>query len=102
LYWASGFYAIVLLVELGGKAALAEWLFDASLRTLVAILAFGLLRYLIRGASEWAVQSSPYQRITLVHSHETAIVQRLTLLTVILVGVVFLSIVLMFWRVYDS
>lgn len=99
---AAGFYAIVVLVELEGKAALAEWLFDASLRTLVAVLAFGLWRYLIRGASEWAVQSSPSQRLTLVRSHETVIVQRLTLLTDILVGVVFLAIALVFWRVYDS
>ena len=55
---AAVLFAAVLITELWGEAKLAEFLFVTSLRTLVIVLVFGLLRHLVRGGLEWAVLSS--------------------------------------------
>ena len=59
---AAVFFAAVLFTELRGEAKLAEFLFVSSLRTLAIVLAFGLLRHLVRGGLEWAVLSSGVSR----------------------------------------
>jgi small-conductance mechanosensitive channel len=99
---AAVLFAAVLFTELWGNAKLAEFLFVSSLRSLALVIAFGLLRYLVRGGLEWAVLSSSSRTITLVRSNAAVVVQRLALLFDVLIGVVILSILLMTWQVYDS
>ncbi|HJY83133.1 MAG TPA: mechanosensitive ion channel domain-containing protein [Candidatus Binatia bacterium] len=104
--WALGlaavFFAAVLLIEIGGDAKLAEFLFVSSLRTLTIVLVFGLLRHLVRGGLEWAVLSSSARGVALVRSNAAVVVQRLALLFDVLIGAVILSVLLMTWQVYDS
>jgi small-conductance mechanosensitive channel len=99
---ASVLFAIVLFTELWGEAKLTEFLFVSSLRTLMIVLAFGLLRLLIHGGMEWAVLSSAARGVTLVRSNAAVVVQRLVLLFDVLIGVVLLSGLLVTWQVYDS
>jgi small-conductance mechanosensitive channel len=99
---AAVFFAAVLFMELRGDAELAEFLFVSSLRTLVMVLVFGLLRYLVRGGLEWAVLSSASRGVALVGSNTAVVVQRLALIFDVLIGVVILSVLLMTWEVYDS
>jgi potassium efflux system protein len=96
------FFAGVLVAELAGKQGLAEFLFRASVRTIVTILAGWLLAHLARGVLEWAFRSSTMQRVSLVQNRSAALVKRLTLLTDVLVGVLVFSALLVAWRVYDS
>jgi potassium efflux system protein len=99
---ASIFFAAVLFIELWGEAKLAEFLFVSSLRTLAIVLVFGLLRYLVRGGLEWVVLSSSSRGVALAGSNAAVVVQRLALLSDVLIGVVILSILLMTWQVYGS
>jgi potassium efflux system protein len=96
------FFTVVLVAELWGKAGLAEFLFRASVRTIVILLAGWLLVHLARGVLEWVFRSSPMQRVSLVQDRSAALVKRLTLLTDVLVGVLVVSALLVAWRVYDS
>ncbi len=99
---AAVLFAAVLITELWGEAKLAEFLFVTSLRTLVIVLVFGLLRHLVRGGLEWAVLSSAARGLVLVRSNAPVVIQRLALLFDLLIGVVILSGLLMTWQVYDS
>jgi small-conductance mechanosensitive channel len=99
---AAVFFAVVLFTELWGEAKLAEFFFVSSLRTLAVVLAFGLLRHIVRGGLEWAVLSSSVRGVALVRHNTTVVMQRLTFLLDVLIGVVIFSALLMTWRVYDS
>jgi small-conductance mechanosensitive channel len=96
------FFAAVLLLELWGKAELAEFLFASSLQTLGIVIAFSLLGRLVRGGLEWVVRSSSAHGVVLVRSNAAAIVQRLVLMCNVLIAVVLLAVLLRVWQVYDS
>jgi small-conductance mechanosensitive channel len=96
------FFVVVLTLELWGKAGLAEYLFMSSVRTVLIVLAGWLLARLARGGLEWAFQSSPIQRVTLLQRNTVAMVGRLTRMVEILMGVLVASFLLMIWRAYDS
>jgi small-conductance mechanosensitive channel len=104
--WALGLcsvlFAVIFFTELGGNAELAEFLFVSSLQTMGILLVFGLLRYLVRGVLGWAVLSSSSRGATLVRDSAIVIVQRLTFIFDVLLGVVILSALLTTWQVYDS
>ncbi len=99
---AAVFLTVIVFAEVSGEAERAEYLFNASLRTILNLLAFGLLIYLIRGGLEWAVHSSSLQTIPLVRRNAAGIVKRLGLLMSVLIGVIVLAILLQVWGVYDS
>jgi len=99
---ATILFAVILFAELRGEAKLAEFLLVSSLRTLGPMLAFGLLRYLMRGGLEWVILSSAARGVALVGSNAAVVVQRLAFILDVLIGVVLLSIVLMTWQVYDD
>jgi potassium efflux system protein len=96
------FFAVVLLLELWGKAELAEFLFASSLQTLGLVIAFSLLGRLVRGALEGVVRSSLAHGVVLVRSNAAAIVQRLVLVCNVLIDVALLAVLLKVWQVYDS
>ncbi len=99
---ASIFFAAVLFIELWGEAKLAEFLFVSSLRTLAIVLAFGLLRYLVRGGLEWAVLGLSSRGLSPAGGNPAVIVQRSALIFDLLIGIVILSSLLMTWQVYGS
>ena len=77
---AAVFLTVIVFAEVSGEAERAEYFFNSSLRTILNLLAFGLLIYLIRGGLEWAVHSSSLQTIPLVRRNAAGIVKRLGLL----------------------
>src|SRR5262249_5268395 len=95
------FFATVLLIEIWGKAELAEFLFASSIRTLGIVIAFRLLSHLVRGGLEGVVLSSSAQDVALMRGNAAAIVQRLVLLCNILLEIVLLAVLLRVWQVYD-
>ena len=95
-------FAIIVFAELRGEAALAEFLFVSLLYALGILLVFSLLRYLVRGALAWAVFTSSPRSVALVGSSAAVIVQRLTFIFDVFIGVVILSALLTAWQVYDS
>ena len=99
---AAVFFAVVLFTEVRGNVKLAEFLFVTSLRTLGIVIAFGLLRHLVRGGLEWAVLRSAARGAVLVRSNAAVVVQRLALVGDVLIGAVILSVLLMTWQVYES
>jgi small-conductance mechanosensitive channel len=96
------FFAVVVIVELWGQAGLAEYLFNISIRTVLALLAGWLLIYLAHGGLDWAFQSSSLQRVTFLQSYTAAMVRRFKILADILIGLLVASSLLTTWRVYDS
>jgi small-conductance mechanosensitive channel len=94
--------AIVLGAEIWGEAKLAEFLLVSLLRTLASVLVFGLLRYLVHGGLEWATHSAVSRHAALIGRNTALVVQRLTWLGDVLIGVVMLSVLLMTWQVYDN
>ena len=99
---AAAFLTVIVFAEVSGEAERAEYLFNTWLRTILSLLAFGLLIYLIRGSLEWAVHSSSLQTIPLVRRNAAGIIRRLGLLVSVLIGVIVLAILLEVWGVYDS
>jgi len=99
---AAVFLTVIVLTEVSGEAERAEYLFTTSLSTILNLLGFGLLIYLMRGGLEWAVHSSFLQTIPLVRRNATGIVKRLSLLVDVLIGVLVLAILLQVWGIYDS
>ena len=99
---AAAFLTVIVLTEVWGEAERAEYLFLTSLRTILSLLAFGLLAYFILGGLEWAVHNSSLQTIPLVRRNAAGIVKRLGLLVKALIGVLILAVLLEAWGVYDS
>jgi potassium efflux system protein len=99
---AAAFLTVIVFAEVSGEAARAEYLFNTWLRTILSLLAFGLLIYLIRGSLEWAFHSSSLQTIPLVRRNAAGIIRRLGLLVSVLIGVILVAILLEVWGVYDS
>lgn len=96
------FFAVVVIVELWGKAGLAEYLFNSSIRTALAFSAGWLLLYVAHGALEWAFQSSSLQKVTFMQSYTDTMVRRFKMLADILIGLLVVTSLLTIWRVYDS
>jgi potassium-dependent mechanosensitive channel len=99
---AAALFAAVLFAELRGEAKLAEFLFVSSVRTLAVVLAFALFRHLVHGGLEWAVQSSAARGVPMVRSNVKVVVQRLSLVSDLLIAVVVLGVLLMVWQVYEG
>jgi len=99
---AAVFLTVIVVAEVSGEAERAEYLFNTSLRTILNLLAFGLLIYFIRGSLEGAVHSSFLQTIPLVRRNADGIIRRLGLLVSVLLGVLVLAVLLEIWGVYDS
>jgi small-conductance mechanosensitive channel len=96
------FFAIVIILEILGKAGLAEYLFESLVRTVLALMVGWLLMYLTHGGLELSFQSSPLQRVTFLQNYSTVMVRRFKFLMNMLIGVLILSTLLVIWRVYDS
>ena len=96
------FFAVVLIVELWGKAGLAQYLFNSSIRTALAFSAGWLLLYLAHGALEWVFQGSSLQKVTFLQSYTDTMVRRFKILANILIGLLVVTSLLTIWRVYDS
>jgi hypothetical protein len=57
---ASSMFVVVLILELWGRAGLAEYLLVTSMGTMATVLIALMLMYLARGGLEWVVHSPPF------------------------------------------
>jgi small-conductance mechanosensitive channel len=97
------FLAFVIIAEIWGKHGLAEFLFLSMLRSIVNVLAFMLLMYIIRGFIEWIFRTSSLRRMELFYQNINVIVQRVALfINVAICGFILLPGILFIWGVYDE
>jgi small-conductance mechanosensitive channel len=97
------FFAVIIIAELWGKAALAQDIFLSFLDSIAAALVFMLLLYMINGVLEWAFRSSPLRRTTVLYRDPDAIIRRVAgFIDVAICGLVLLPSILMIWGVYNS
>lgn len=99
---AACLFGVILLAELAGQAELAEYLLVSSIRSLLIILAFSLLRYLLHKGLAAAMQRAPSNSLALLRSNTEIVVRRMTLLADTLIGVVVVAGLLASWGVYDN
>jgi small-conductance mechanosensitive channel len=98
----AGLFGVILLAELSGHARLAEYLLVSSLRSLLVISAFGLLRYLVHRGLEGTMPIASARSPALLRNDTAIVVQRLALLADALSGVVMLASLLANWGLYDN
>ena len=98
----SCFFVVIIIMELWGKARFAQYLFVSSMRTIAMALVLWLFMHLIRGGLEWALHSSPLQRVSLLRCNADAVIRQMALLFYVVMGLFSLSAILIIWTVYDS
>jgi len=91
----------VIIAEIGGYNALAAHVLESSLQTIFIVLAAWMLMLMTRGFLEWAMQSAPLKKIPFLQSKANVIVSRSALLTNLIVGALFVTFILVAWRLYD-
>ena len=69
------FFAFIIIAEIWGKAALAQYIFVSLIDSIATALVFMLLLYMINGVLEWAFRSSPLRRTTVLYKDPDAIIQ---------------------------
>ena len=72
----SLFFAVIIIAELWGKAALALYLFLSLIHSIATVLAFMLLMYMIRGGLEWLFRNSFLRRATVLHGDDIDVIIR--------------------------
>jgi small-conductance mechanosensitive channel len=96
------FFIIFALNVWGGKTALAGFILESSIRSILLILGFWLLIMLAQGVVEWAVGAEPVQNnLPVVSRNREAIIGRSFLSIRVAFGTVCLAGVLVIWRVFD-
>ena len=98
----SLFLVFIVIAELWGKQALAEYFFMASLRTLAVVLVVMLFMYVIYGGFEWLFRISPVRHAVTRYSDPDAMIRRTARLFDIAMALVFLPGILMIWGAYDN
>jgi small-conductance mechanosensitive channel len=98
----SFFFVIIIIMELGGKDRLAEYLFVSSIRSIATVLVFMLFMYMLRGGVEWVFHSSPLRRTAVLHIDTDALIRGAALFINVVLWGVLLPILLLLWGVYDS
>jgi len=103
LWLVSFFLAFIIITEILGKEGLAEYLFKSLIGTMVTVLAFMLLMFMISGILEWLFRSSPLRRAIALYQDTDAIIRRVgRFINVAMWGLIVLPIILAFWGVYDD
>jgi small-conductance mechanosensitive channel len=104
LRFVSLIFAVVIIVELWGKEALALYLFLSLLDSASTAIAFMFLLYMIHGGLEWLFLASPLRRAAVLQADDTKVIIRRVRFFVdaVIVGLVLLPLILVSWGVYDS
>jgi small-conductance mechanosensitive channel len=103
LRMGSMFFVLIIIMELWGKAVLAEHLFVSLILSIVTALSTVLFMHLIRGGLEWVFHSSPLRRAKVLYSDTDAIIRQVAVfIGVALWGLVLLPAILMIWGVYNN
>ncbi len=97
------FLAFIIIAEIWGKAALAQYIFVSLIDSIATALVFMLFMYMIRGVVEWVFRGSPLRRTTVLYKDPDAIVRQVAFFfDAVICGLVLLPALLMIWGVYDD
>ena len=98
------FFAIVFIIEILGRKALAAYLLVSLIRSLGTVLIFVLLMYIIRGGLEWLFNTTLLRRSTSLNDSETDIITiRLTrFINILIVLLILVPAILMIWGLFQS
>jgi small-conductance mechanosensitive channel len=104
LYSAALVFGFIVCAELWGKRALATYLFAALIESAASILVVLFFLYLIRGALEWLLISSPLRRTALLpDDHTNMLATRLArLIDILVIGLVLVPHILVTWGAFDT
>jgi small-conductance mechanosensitive channel len=91
----------VIIAEIGGYSNMAAHVLKSSLATTFAVLGAWMLMLMAHGSLEWIIQTPPLRNIPYLQSKANVIVSRSALLTNVLIGALFATLILVIWRVYD-
>jgi len=96
------FFIIMALNVWGGKTAMAGYILESSIRSILSVLGFWLLMVMSQGVVEWTINFTMVQSNLLIASrNKDAIISKLFFTIKILLGTVWLGGVLVIWRVFD-
>jgi small-conductance mechanosensitive channel len=94
---------VIIIAELLGNQWLAFYLFISSITSIVLVVAFRVLFYVIRGALGWLFLTSPLRRAAVLYKDTNTIIRRAEVFVDIVIwGLVLLPGILMIWKVYDT
>jgi small-conductance mechanosensitive channel len=97
------FLVFIIILQIGGKQGLAEFLFLSLVSSTATVLGFMLFMYMIRGVLEWVLRRSSLQRTAFFYRDTDALIRRVTRFTdVALCGLLLLPGNLLIWGVFDS
>jgi small-conductance mechanosensitive channel len=97
------FFVFIIIMEIWGKAALAQYIFVSLIDSTATALVFMLFMYMIRGVVEWVFRGSPLRRTTVLYKDPDAIVRQLAFFfDAAICGLVLLPALFMIWGVYDD
>lgn len=96
------FFIILAMNVWGGKTALAGYLLESSVRSILLVLGFWLLIMLTQGVMEWAVNAPQVQSsLPVVSRNKEVIISRSSFSIKVVLGTVWLGSVLVTWHVFD-
>ncbi|MGD9132123.1 MAG: mechanosensitive ion channel [Desulfobacterales bacterium] len=97
------FLVFIIILQIGGKQGLAEFLFLSLVSSTATVLGFMLFMYMIRGVLEWVLRRSSLQRTAFFYRDTDTLIRRVTRFTdVALCGLLLLPGNLLIWGVFDS
>ncbi|MEP0134334.1 MAG: mechanosensitive ion channel domain-containing protein [Eudoraea sp.] len=103
LYSGAVFFSIAFLAEIIGKEALAMFLFDAFIRTVIIIVLFVVYIFVIRGGLEWLLLNFNAKQNHLSPEDISKSVARLTtFINILAVVFIILPELLVIWGVYSN
>ncbi len=96
------FAVILVLVVWGGKLALAGYILESSIRSVLLVLGFWLVLKLATGALEWLVDSPSVQKnLPVVGRHRDDVLNWSSLVVKVTIGTFLFTGVLVVWRIFN-
>jgi small-conductance mechanosensitive channel len=104
LRFCSLFFAVIIIVEVWGKVALALYFFVSLLDSIATVFVFMLIIYMIRGSLEWLFRTTFLQQTKVLHADDIdVIIPRLArIIDFAIWGLIVLPAILMTWKVYNT
>lgn len=103
LYLLSAIFLVIIIAQIIGEESLAVYIYESTLRTIILILIFLMLMFLIRGGAEWLNGNIIYKpEETEKIDSESKINQILFFINSIIVIFIVIPVSLAIWGVFDN
>ena len=98
----SVIFVVIIIAEIRGNAALAEYLFNSLIFSIAALLLYTLSIYMIVGGLKWLVYNSFLGLLASTKAEADTLVQRIANVIKAFFGIMLISNFLVIWGAYDS